>query len=525
MENTFNSFRDEIMNQVINTVLINLALFTPLIALLFSTSSRRWEIAYATRLAGLISAAIIWACVVFNVDIIHPFPLVHFTGVSSTILLLVHFIGFIVLNYASRNFELDADNQRFLQWFLITLFSVMVTVVSNHLLVLWLGWVSISVSLHQLLMFYPERYRAVLAAHKKFIFARTAEVLLGIAFLLIYSEHGNAYIDEIFAQYPLQDLSLNLHIAAFLIANVVLIKCAQLPLHGWLIQVVESPTPVSALLHAGIINLGGLLLLLFAPLFSQSLPAQALVVIVASVSAVIAALVMMTITSVKVKLAWSTIAQMGLMLVECALGLYTLALLHLLAHSIYKAYAFLSAGDAVKQHVIQQQIQASSTKSDWTFALIITLGTLSAAFYYGWISSPYSPWVLLAGTAIVLLANRNTYKTPFTAVAPIVALIALYLLLKGGISFLLPNLQHVYYWQSDLLVSALFIGLFIAYFALFELQHKALRRRVLPLLNAGLYLDEWSTRITLRIWPISLPKKQAKFKIKQELKNEISNQA
>ncbi len=271
--------------------------------------------------------------------------------------------------------------------------------------------------------------------------------------------------------------------------------------------------------------MGGLLLLLFAPLFSQSLPAQALVVIVAGVSAVIAALVMMTITSVKVRLAWSTIAQMGLMLVECALGLYTLALLHLLAHSIYKAYAFLSAGDAVKQHVIQQQIQASSTKSDWTFALIITLGTLSAAFYYGWISSPYSPWVLLAGTAIVLLANRNTYKTPFTAVAPIAALIALYLLLKGGISFLLPNLQHVYYWQSDLLVSALFIGLFIAYFALFELQHKALRRRVLPLLNAGLYLDEWSTRITLRIWPISLPKKQAKFKIKQELKNEISNQA
>lgn len=93
-------------------------------------------------------------------------------------------------------------------------------------------------------------------------------MLLGIAFLILYAEHGTGYIDRIFNQYPLPQLSLQLHIAALLIANVVLIKCAQLPLHGWLVQVVESPTPVSALLHAGIINLGGLLLLMFAPLFS-----------------------------------------------------------------------------------------------------------------------------------------------------------------------------------------------------------------------------------------------------------------
>lgn len=511
------------MSQSINTILINLALFSPLISLLFSTTKHRWEIAYIARLIGLLATFAIWICVVFKLDIIHSFPLIHFTGLSSTVLLLVHFIGFVVLNYARRNFELDTDNQRFLQWFLITLFSVMVTVVSNHLLLLWLGWVSISISLHQLLMFYPQRYRAALAAHKKFIFARTAEVLLGVAFLIIYAEHDTAFIDNIFAHYPLQSLSLNLHIAAILIANVVLIKCAQLPLHGWLIQVVESPTPVSALLHAGIINLGGLLLLIFAPLFSQSLPAQTLVLVVASFSSVIAALVMMSITSIKVRLAWSTIAQMGLMLVECALGLYTLALLHLLAHSIYKAYAFLTAGEAVNQHVLQQQLQASSTKFDWLAALAITLITLSTAIYYGWVSAPYSPWVLLAGTAIVLLVNRNLRATPLTAILPIFALIALYMVLKGSISNLLPNIQHNYYWQSDLLVSVLFVGLFVAYFTLFEMQHKALRRYVLPLLNAGFYLDEWSTRVTLRIWPISLPKKQTKFKIEQEFRNEFSN--
>jgi NAD(P)H-quinone oxidoreductase subunit 5 len=238
---------------------------------------------------------------------------------------------------------------------------------------------------------------------------------------------------------------------------------------------------------------------------------------------VMAALVMMTITSVKVRLAWSTIAQMGLMLVECALGLYTLALLHLLAHSLYKAYAFLTAGEAVNQHVLQQQLQASTTKFDWAIALAITLSFLSAGIYYGWVNAPYSPWVLLAGTAIVLLANRNVRANPIAAMMPVIALIAFYVLLKSSISSLLPNIQHDYYWQSDLLVSVLFVGLFVAYFALFEMQHNALRQRLLPLLNAGFYLDEWSTRVTLRIWPIRLPKKQAKFKIEQELKNAISN--
>lgn len=513
------------MNQAINILLINLALFTPLISLLFSNTNRRWEIAYAARLVGLISTLIIWSCVVFKIDTIHALPLISFTGLSSTALLLVHFIGFVVLNYARRNFELDADNQRFLQWFLITLFSVMVTVVSNHLMLLWLGWVSISISLHQLLMFYPQRYRAALAAHKKFIFARTAEVLLGIAFLMIYAEHGTGFIDQIFAQYPLQSLSINLHIAALLIANVVLIKCAQLPLHGWLIQVVESPTPVSALLHAGIINLGGVLLLMFAPLFSQSVPAQALVVVVASVSAITAALVMMTITSIKVRLAWSTIAQMGLMLVECALGLYTLALLHLLAHSIYKAHAFLSAGEAVNHHVLQESLEVPTAKLDWKIAFTIISSTLFAAIYFGWVTAPYSPWVLLAGSAIVLLANRNFRSNPLTSIVPIFALIMTYLVLKGGIATLLPNIQHDYHWQSDLFVSLLFVALFATYFALFEIQHQALRRCLLPLLNAGFYLDEWSTRVTLRIWPISLPKKQAKFILEQEVKNAINKQA
>lgn len=495
---------------ILTSLLVSFCLLTPIISLLFSASAQRWKVANISAILGLCSTLAIWFLTLFKADFTAPLALVHFTGVTSTVLLLVHFIGFIVLKYAHSNFELDADNKRFLQWYLITLFSVMVTIASNHLLLLWLGWVSVSICLHQLLMFYPQRYRAVLAAHKKFIFARTAETLLGTAFLILYFEHGIANIDDIFAHYPLESLSLSLHIAAILISIVVLIKCAQLPLHGWLIQVVESPTPVSAVLHAGIINMGGLLLLVFSPLFSQSMPAQILVLVFATLSALFASLVMMSITSIKVRLAWSTIAQMGLMLIECALGLYAIALLHLIAHSVYKAHAFLSAGDTVKNYVQQQNNTASTRAIDWQLAIIITISVLLTALSLGFISAPYSPWIVLSGTAIVLLANRNCFATPFKAIVPVLGLLIVYIAMKMAFTTLLPDTQHHYYWQFDAAVSLLFLGLLLAYRTLFIAQNKQLPRRILPLLNAGFYLDEWSTRITLRIWPIRLPRKQAK---------------
>jgi NAD(P)H-quinone oxidoreductase subunit 5 len=117
-----------------------------------------------------------------------------------------------------------------------------------------------------------------------------------------------------------------------LVASAAL-KCAQLPFHGWLIQVMEAPTPVSALLHAGVVNIGGFLMIRLAPLMTQSEIAQTLLVICGCTTAVIAALVMTTRVSIKVALAWSTCAQMGFMLLECGLGAYPLALLHIVAHS------------------------------------------------------------------------------------------------------------------------------------------------------------------------------------------------
>ena len=139
-----------------------------------------------------------------------------------------------------------------------------------------------------------------------------------------------------------------LAIAVLLVVLAALLKTAAFPLHGWLTEVMEAPTPVSALLHAGIINAGGLLLIRLAEPVQANPAAMTLLVMLGGFSALFGALVMLTQSAVKTALAWSTVAQMGFLLLQCGLGLWPLALLHIVAHSLYKAHGFLASGGAVR---------------------------------------------------------------------------------------------------------------------------------------------------------------------------------
>src|SRR5690349_9310557 len=116
-----------------------------------------------------------------------------------------------------------------------------------------------------------------------------------------------------------------------------------------MLQVMEAPTPVSALLHAGVVNIGGFVMIRLAPLMLHATIAQNILIGVGLFSTIIASLVMTTRAAIKSSLAWSTIGQMGFMLVQCGLGAWHLALMHVLAHSLYKAHTFLSSGSIVRQ--------------------------------------------------------------------------------------------------------------------------------------------------------------------------------
>ena len=487
----------------------------PIMAIGFSSSQRRWQIAQLFMGTNLLLAIVAWCQAVFFSSVPLASSLIHLTALDTTILVLISFIALVVLRYAKNNLEGDPDDNRFLKWFITTVLAVIITVTTNNLFVFWLSWTAISISLHQLLLFYPERPRAKLAAHKKFLLARVSEVFLALAFVLIYAQHGTLVIDEILAQVSVMTAITQAHqIAAILLAAVALIKCAQLPLHGWLIQVVEAPTPVSALLHAGIINLGGFLLLLFSPLFSQVAAAQWLVLVVAGLSTVIAALIMTTRISIKVRLAWSTTAQMGLMLIECALGLYELALLHLLAHSFYKASAFLSSGNAVNDYLRQAYVKVKLPSGEnWLMAFIASAVIVTAGVYAIDAPLPLSPWVLVTIALTNLFAFRFQRAGKLSVPATLstgVGVLVFYLIMKLAMPALLPELSIQYSWQADAWISGLFVALLLTYLYLQYQTQSQLSRKFFIALNAGFYLDELATRVTLKIWPITVPRSTKK---------------
>lgn len=269
-------------------------------------------------------------------------------GISIWMALMVSFIGWVILRFADTYLRADPGRHRFLPWLLVIIGSVLVLVFTNHLLILAFAWVAISLALHHLLTLYQDRPQARLAAVQKFIVSRLGDgfVFLGVG--LLYAEHGTFILPDIIAQSgAVASNGVYAWWASVSLALAAVLKCAQIPFHGWLLRVMEAPTPVSALLHAGVINLGGFLWLRLFPVFDGFTPGHMVLLAVGGATAVVAVLTMMTHYSVKHALAWSTCAQMGFMLFEIGMGAYTLALLHLLAHSVYKAHSFLASGRTV----------------------------------------------------------------------------------------------------------------------------------------------------------------------------------
>jgi NAD(P)H-quinone oxidoreductase subunit 5 len=218
---------------------------------------------------------------------------------------------------------------------------------SGTLVQLVLAWIATSLFLHQLLLFYPERVEAQRAAKKKWIVSRAGDVALLAATLILMVSYGTGDIASILAQASDGQATASTLWVAGLLALAALLKSAQFPTHGWLTEVMETPTPVSALLHAGVINAGGFLLIRFADVMLLAPGVLAVLVMIGGFTALFGGLVMLTQSAVKTSLAWSTVAQMGFMILQCGLALFPLALLHIVAHSLYKAHAFLASGGTV----------------------------------------------------------------------------------------------------------------------------------------------------------------------------------
>ena len=262
---------------------------------------------------------------------------------SALMFVLVSFLGLIVTRYSINYLAGDPRQATFSRWLAITLTSVLVLVLSSNLLLFTVAWIATSLSLHQLLTFYHERPTAMMAARKKFIVSRLADACMITALVLVWRGHGTWEFHELFAN----PAASNAGLVAGLLVAAAMLKSAQFPFHSWLPDTLETPTPVSALMHVGIINAGGFLIVRLSPLIIQSPIALNTLALLGAFTALFASVIMMTQTSIKKSLAWSTVAQMGFMMLQCGLGAFALAMMHIVAHSLYKAHAFLRSGSVV----------------------------------------------------------------------------------------------------------------------------------------------------------------------------------
>ena len=434
--------------------------------------------------------------------------------VTCVMLLLVSGIGLVIVRYSRTYLEGEPGLPRYLRWLLMTLSAVTALVLANNLLVLALAWTATSLALHQLLTFYPDRAAALVAAHKKFLVSRLADLSLVGCVALVYLNVGSLELDAIeswVGAHP--GLTPQMHVASLLVVFAVVLKSAQLPFHGWLIQVMEAPTPVSALLHAGVVNIGGFVLIRLAPWMAHAEFAQCTLVIIGLASAITAPLVMTTRVSIKVALAWSTCAQMGFMLVQCGLGLWHLALLHLVAHSLYKAHAFLSAGTAVDSWRVQAHSKPSPvptlTRLGLASALAVGSAVLGVSLLWASEWAPrreFSVPVLAGLVALSMVPVIARPSTGFRATAHLVARGASITALYVGWHMAAERLVPTPLVDSSLLAWALvalgFIALFVLKTALQSFPAGPLARALHPWLFAGLYLDEVFTRLTFRVWPL-----------------------
>lgn len=429
-------------------------------------------------------------------------------AVSAVMVVLVAFLGAVVLRFSRRYLAGDPAQARFFSWMSLTLACVLTLVLAGHLLLLLAAWVGTSLCLHRLLLHYPERAGAVFSARKKFVVSRLGDLALLAAALLLHRAHGTWDLEAIFAAVA-AGRTEGLPLVGFLLATCAALKSAQFPFHSWLPDTMETPTPVSAFMHAGIINAGGFLLVRLSPLLTHAPGALNALALLGALTAAFGAIVMLAQPGVKRALAYSTIAQMGFMILQCGLGAYALALLHIVAHSLYKAHAFLTAGStigAVPRAAIPLRTPA--------LALGVLVGALLVAGGATALQAlaPERPLSLGVFGLVLALALAYGLARAASTGAGVVTLVraagaALLVCfaalgLHAGAKALLPSLPAADTPLPVLVaIGAIFAALFLFQALLWRANGHTLGRRLYVHALNGFYLGTFANRLLGRLWP------------------------
>jgi NADH-quinone oxidoreductase subunit L len=268
-------------------------------------------------------------------------------ALSMVMVLTVTGVSFLIHVYSMDYMHGDPRYSRYFAYLNLFVFSMLTLVLANNFALLYVGWEGVGLCSYLLIAFWHERKAAADAGKKAFIVTRIGDTAMLIGVFLIFVTTGTVRFDEVFGSAGAIASGTATVISLLLFAGAVG-KSAQMPLHTWLPDAMEGPTPVSALIHAATMVTAGVYLVVRThPLFEASPDALFVVAVVGSVTALYAATSALGQDDLKRVLAYSTISQLGLMFLAAGVGAYAVAIFHLVTHAFFKAVMFLGAGSVM----------------------------------------------------------------------------------------------------------------------------------------------------------------------------------
>lgn len=317
---------------------------------------------------------------------------------SKIMMAFVLLIGSIIFKFAFTYMRSERTRPRFLGQLSLIILAVSLLVTAQNLITAFVGWQLIGLSVYITLNHYHNDIYANKAAKKKFVINRLGDACFLAAVLLCLEKFGTTDYAT------LKTMAVPPMIPG-LIFVAIMTKSAQFPFHIWLPDTMEAPTPLSALMHAGVINSGGFLLMRLAEFYTQSNALMMIVFAVGLLTTVLGGLFMTHQPDVKRRLAYSTISQMGYMILQCGVGSFVGAFFHLMTHGFYKAYLFLNAGNTLKKKATAPFPLSATALLSCFFASIGGLFLLYSFAEFIGLSLPLLIWSTLFLTFYMLTKN------------------------------------------------------------------------------------------------------------------------
>src|SRR5580698_9693558 len=341
---------------------------------------------------------------------------------SICFVLLITGVGSLILIYSIGYMAHDSDRRRFFGYLNLFIAAMLLLVVSDNFLGLYVGWEGVGLASYLLIGFWQFKQTAAVAAKKAFIANRVGDVGLSLAIMLMFAEFGTFNFTGVFDATKSGGSGVATALGLLLLLGACG-KSAQVPLQSWLLDAMEGPTPVSALIHAATMVTAGVYLIVRSnPIFNDAPTAQLAVTVVGAVTLLFGAVIGCAKDDIKKALAGSTMSQIGYMTLAAGLGPagYVFAIAHLIAHGFFKAGLFLGAGSV--KHAMNDEVDMRRFGALWrimpvtfvTFLLgyLAIIGVppfagfftkdsiIDAAFSKGGTSGDILGWTAVLGAAI-----------------------------------------------------------------------------------------------------------------------------